>query len=443
MKSRKELEQRFGKILVNGGAGFLTYCFSNNTYVILFFLLGFSWILPFQARTICLTLIILFYCVDHIVFKQYYINKIFIVFLVFFLITLTHLAVMNLYELIRFGYIPFHDIYTSPGRDILKLTLVVAWMYVAVNILGKYIHNGLLISSFTNGFNVFVIVLLCFLPSVIGDGVRLAMTFQESEDPMHPNRVAYVMLLFFYLNLLSSFYANKVLVKIYHWFFCILNFAFIVMTLSRTSLAVLLVGLTCLLFFRKKILCVLLLGAMAFGLYIVTFDENFFLNLPINERFTARRAIEDGGSGRDRVWMDYLTHASLKHYLIGIGYDSPTQGILYQKPLRHWVARDRFLGIYSPHNTYLNNLLTFGIIGFIIYLYFLYFLGKKIIINAMSNTGTPRIYFAMFVSFVIWGLFENPDFTSIMFISIFLSQIIQLDNFFLKDGIDETRIDCA
>ena len=132
----------------------------NNIYLFLFFSIGFCWVLPFQARNICSTLLVIFYCVDCVIFKQDCVDKLFIIFLAFLLTTMGHLAAMCLYEMVRFSYVPFHDIYLSFGmRNVFKLIQSVAWIYVTINVLREYAHSGSLIRICASGHNTFIVML--------------------------------------------------------------------------------------------------------------------------------------------------------------------------------------------------------------------------------------------------------------------------------------------
>jgi len=428
----------------------------STTYIILFFMLGFSWMLPLQGRVICFFLLILFYCVDNVVFGEGRVNKLTIIFGAFLLTILTHLAVTNLYELVRFNYVPFHSVYRNSGiRSTLGLIFNTTWIYIIANILLKYARDGLLIRAFASGFNIFTIILLCHLPSLLVDihGTRLSFVLQEDGHPLNPNLLAYTFMLLLYLNFLASFYTDRILVKAYHWLFCAVNVVFIIMTMSRAIFVALLIGLVCLLFFQRKLFFTLIFVALLFGFYTMVFDKDFLSVLPIPERLIdVNRAIEGGGAGRTDVWMDYFTYASLREYLLGVGYGSSAQEILYQKPLRYWassasgIISPMLLRILSPHNTYFEAFLKYGIIGLCIYLYLLCFLGKKIIRRAMSESTVSRIYLAIFVSFVLRGMFEDSNIISLMFISLLMSHALQPSNVvldFSRGDVDEARIDYA
>jgi O-antigen ligase len=110
---------------------------------------------------------------------------------------------------------------------------------------------------------------------------------------------------------------------------------------------------------------------------------------------------------------------------LGVGYGGYAEMILYQKPIQMVNNRaPTTLGVFHTHNTYLEVLLMFGVVGFCLYIYFLIFIFRKIFNNVISESGVSKIYFSMYVSFLIWGIFEKMHKFSWLFIIIFLSQAI-------------------
>jgi hypothetical protein len=183
----------------------------------------------------------------------------------------------------------------------------------------------------------------------------LAISLEEGSTTLHLNMLAYAMMFSLYLNLLAFFYVNKSIKKILCLIFSSIYLLIIIMTLSRNTLASLLLGLCSLYFFNKKICLVILCGFCIGFLYHHAIDEKFFSSLLIHERFSIQRMINDKASGRTYLWEDYLKFANLRDFLTGRGYGGSTEEILYQKPLSYWdgpYAVPERLSIYKPHNIY-------------------------------------------------------------------------------------------
>ncbi|MDR1916167.1 MAG: O-antigen ligase family protein [Synergistaceae bacterium] len=427
----------------------------SKIYSALFWMLGFCWLFPFRLRYICFSIIIaLFFINSMTVRKQRHLGKKEIVFLVVLLIIITHLSATNIYELARFGYVPFHDVYLTAGmQNLLLLLLNTAWMFVVIDLFIKHHGGGLLIRSLANGANVSVVVLVFIFSSfdLLTSSGRLTISFGANYHK-HPNVLAFGFVLFFYLNLLASFYKNNKLWKIYYWLFCVADLIVIVTTMSRTSLGALLLGLVLgnLYYFNKKVNIVLFMSLLLILIYIQAFNGGVISTLVLPERFTLQKAFDDRASGRIETWEDYLTFAKLKDYLVGVGYGGRDEIVLYQKPLQARAAKDKFLfsqvwPILRTHNIYLQALMNFGILGFCIYLCFLYLLFRRIV-NYGGGANMQKNYLSMYITFVISGIFQHIYIENLMFISLFLYYIIikhdaNLDCFGKEGNSDEKRTD--
>jgi O-antigen ligase len=324
---------------------------------------------------------------------------------------------MNLYEVVRFGYTPFHDIYlgNTVFREISKLIWNVAWMYVVSRYLSRYIEEGVLIRSFVGGLNVFAIIttliLILFFPALVVlylKETRLTLLFADNII-VGPNALGRTLLLSFYLNLLCFSYADKIKIKIYYVFFCIFNVIAIVLTLSRGTIVALLFGVAYLIYSNKKILRLSFFFLLFLGMLCQISTKDFFNFLP--RRLTVNQMMKEKTSGRSDIWSDYFHYAKLKDYLVGVGYNATAESILYQKPLRsiyslksrnHAIATEtRRLRIWHIHNIYFYILFVYGVSGIFIYFFFLCLFYNNIKRNLSLSLAIRRIYLSLYVSIIV------------------------------------------
>ena len=81
-------------------------------YTLFFSLLGFFWLWGGRVEWFIWFFLIGGYVFDYFVLKRYrVVSREFLIFLFIFLIYFSHLLLTNIYELMRFGYVPFHEIY--------------------------------------------------------------------------------------------------------------------------------------------------------------------------------------------------------------------------------------------------------------------------------------------------------------------------------------------
>jgi O-antigen ligase len=353
---------------------------------------------------------------------------------------LAHLSLTNLNELLRFSYVPFHAVYQSAGLgNAARLSFCISFLYVLFRSFQKNFHHDVLFQAFAWGMNAFIVIVLYYFPTLIISSSRLYLSVQEGEIIL-PNRLAYEMMLCFYLNLLAYLYTRRLFNKIGHILFCGVSFVFIILTMSRTSLAALLMGLMILICVSKKRFVLVALICLLLTIFSYTFDKNllFFLS----ERFTVQQALRDRASGRTEVWSDYLEHATVKDWLMGIGYALGVEAILYQKPLKFIESRSLFkqnasvLKILSTHNMYLQIIFTFGLLGLALTCYFLYNTSKRLLKGVLGG-DIWGVYLAIWISFLLRGEFENgflnKEFCA--YTAIIFSQIFKLDG----DDVHESR----
>ncbi|MDR1481570.1 MAG: hypothetical protein LBI74_02990, partial [Synergistaceae bacterium] len=241
-------------------------------YSILGWGLGFVWFLPDQIAYSCIGIFLMVYMLYHPPFQ---IDRRLLLLAVISLFFLTHLSLTNLFEISRLGYMPFHRIYRTTGiTDILGIILRGSFIYVLFRCFREGNPDGRFFQDFAGGMNAFLVVLICFLPS-FSNGIvgRLAFSFR-GDMVRHPNIMAYMMMLCFYLNFLSCYYVRRFL-KAYHILFCIISSIFIFLTLSRAVLVALLTGLVIWICRDKKRLLATSIVIVILIIFYSAFDVNF------------------------------------------------------------------------------------------------------------------------------------------------------------------------
>lgn len=185
----------------------------------------------------------------------------------------------------------------------------------------------------------------------------------------------------------------------------VLYFVLIVLTLSRGAFLSLIVtfiyyslfvskGFLKKIFNGIKILVILLL---VFPLVNFTVDKcfNFSLSDLISSRMSS--LLSDGGSGRKDLW-NYAFEAYLEHPITGIGINNT---LTYNKNI--------YNEYHYTHNTYLEVLSELGTIGFVLYVFILILIYRKMSIY--------KKVFAFPICFFVFLLCEN------MFLSLLINEL--------------------
>ena len=406
-------------------------------YVGCFFFMGLTWFFPGSKiiqwihNGVLLSLVV-FYVIHHNIFQKgtVLINS-FICFFIAMTLFFLHSALTNLYELTRLGYIPFHDVYRALGiKSIVRVSLHCVFAYVLFRCCQED-RNGLIFRAFAWGTIVLFVFFVVFFLNQFSVGERLMLVADDNESIAHPNRLAVMFLLFFYINLLAYSYSRCLWSKLCHGLFCLAAVGAIILTQSRTSLVALLLGLLFGLSFQwRRLLWIFLLTLLMGTMYWVG-DIRLSDYLPA--RFTIAQAVRDKASGRSEVWGDYLKHATLEDWLLGRGYFAHQEAILYQKPLAAadtylWAKKKTWGLILGMHSVYLESVLVFGLFGGILYCCWAFILLKRMVNNVLYGKAN-WMYLSMWVSFLLWSISES-DFLNksfLFFWAIALSQVCKKD----------------
>ena len=412
---------------------------TSKIYAVLFFMIGLTLGMMENLSYIFLSALITFYVLHHTIWgitddTSRSLSIFFCVCAVVFL----HSAIMTLIELSGSGYNPFNSLYHDFGaKNTIKVFMGLIGVYVMFQCFRDRDEGMLFLQSFAWGNIVYLVIILIVFRNFIqyGEGIeRLSLANEETGDTLYTNVLAYLFLLFFYANLIAFRFASRYFYKMTHFVFCCVSAMIIVLTQSRTSLFALLLGLivgVCL-SWRRIIITAVIMALFFLFLGILGFSPQSM----IPQRFTVSQAVQDKASGRTGIWRDYLDYITLADWVVGRGYITADQSVLYQKPVRDWPryafnsAKSAIDTVYYPHNQYLQIAIHFGLIGLFLYFCFalnvLWRLSKRIFSGHCSF-----IYLSMFCSCLFHGLaearFYYPKFAFFIFWAIALSKAFSKD----------------
>ncbi len=421
-------------------------------YSVLFFLLGFFWFLfhnmpieklmkYFGMLSFCLLYLLEAICSPR---EKKVSWKLYVVIL-FLLVFFCHFFVTGLLELGRFGevvnmysanvyagvdmngnvndnIIARNLVYSGVlniSKEILKLLFYLFYDYVLYRVLCRDTQRSIFIRSFAWGIFFSTALLVAVFHSTVGfsGGMRMTIEFRAG-NPMHPNTLALLSLLAFFVPCVAYSYERHIIPKICHILSGALAIIFLFFSGGRSMTLGLLGAVSYLFFSMQKrkyqvgvVFLILILGIFLF--------QN--QNLPFVKRFTIEKAVQDQGSGRLGMWQDYYKYMAWSHYLLGVGPLSTTSVIIAQQPNLHWGFIDH------PSSTYIYVLLTYGLGGLLCYMTFLFLVAKRLLKNIHSGKAKP-IYFAIFLSFCIWsltGYLNMLDIKAALFWILPLSQVFR------------------
>ena len=354
------------------------------------------------------------------------------------LLLVIHFLINGLYELAGFSYNQWHSIYSLSitFRALIRIIITPLPLYVFLVCFIKYSQDAFLIRMFAWGGLVSLMGFIFYVWSVYG----LAGAMRERLDLSFLGAVALArsMVGYLYCFIIASCHSRRFSIKVV--FFCgiVTAFFILLLTLSRASTFSFLIGVIGAYILSRKLKYVYVILLLSIVCY---FSLNFNYSSFIPERFTLSSMMEKRFSYRLDVWNDYLSHATLKDYLLGTGYNvRVVQSILYQKPLteRMGLTQDKLYvfynrnpeeltasqQVYHPHNTYLFILLSIGVTGLLFYLFLLLFLWKGTL-HGIKQGGIHWIYLSILITFILRTVFEIDLKTkSLLLIALVLSQTI-------------------
>ena len=166
----------------------------------------------------------------------------------------------------------------------------------------------------------------------------------------------------------------------------------ILRSISRGAMLALFVGVVCMVLFlpnvKRKLQIIILACLLGAGFFLAMPDS---LAEDIYARVNLDQVKEKGGSYRLAIWSEYLSGYP-KYVLMGTGIKRSTTVIQDSAP--------QILKSKKTHNTYLETLVEFGIVGFLLFLIALWFIWQKLV---MLRSGRKLLVDAVFMGyFVSW-----------------------------------------
>lgn len=171
-------------------------------------------------------------------------------------------------------------------------------------------------------------------------------------------------------------------------------------SISRGTILALFVGIACMVLFlssvKRKLQIIFVGCVLGTCLFLAVPDS---LTEDIYARINLDRIREKGGSYRLAVWSEYLSRYQ-EYLLVGTGMRRSAKAIQYSAP---WALERK-----KTHNTYLEALVEFGIVGFLLFLIALRFIWQKLVIlHSSRKLLIDAVFIGYFVSWLTMMFFNN------------------------------------
>jgi len=178
---------------------------------------------------------------------------------------------------------------------------------------------------------------------------------------MNPNALGVFALTAVWLNLFVIFMPKqKAWIRITAILLVLTALVTILRSISRGTMLALCVGIMCMVFFmpnvKRKLQIIIFVCVLGVGIFLAIPD---YLARDIYARVNLDQVKEKGGSYRLAVWSEYLSHYP-KYVLMGVGRRRSTTVIQDSAPQ---ILKGRV-----THSTYLEMLVEFGILGFLLFM---------------------------------------------------------------------------
>lgn len=175
--------------------------------------------------------------------------------------------------------------------------------------------------------------------------------------------------------------SKKLFVKCMLWVLILCGIYIILMSGSRGALIAMIISMLITLFTGKRLTLKGLIMIIVFGFIAWLVIKNCIIELiPENtlSRISIEAIINDNGSGRSDIWKSAINdywNGSIFNILFGYGYG----GIE--------VSNGFGMATSTMHNQFLQNLVSYGIVGFALYLRLLFLVFKEYIRNKVDYVG--------------------------------------------------------
>lgn len=324
-------------------------------------------------------------------------NKISIIFLLFLLIS------VNLFYLL------------DPGINYLPEAIKIITLIIGVSVISKKISTDSLVQS----FKLIPFIFLFFVSITILSGVNLFTYGGRFALQGFGSSNTLALIIALNLGLLHfSDYNNKL-----HWFKWLAILSYIVLlllTYSRGGMFAYAFGLF--MVYRnelKELVFYGFIGALVFLLIPIIFDFSSLMNQSnIFERFNIISDIsESGGSGRFFLWAILINDLISNPTNLFTGFGPGSVNVVIQTS-----AVD--IEFYSAHSIFLSTLYYYGIIGFVIFVYYLI----KFYFSKIRESKFRKLKEYIFYVFILISIVDatilaaQALFLLLIYISIFFSK---------------------
>ena len=235
------------------------------------------------------------------------------------------------------------------------------------------------------------------IPSILSASNPYSVNFTS----FYLNRNSFAQLLFFAIIANTFLWIEK---KTKFAFLTYLIFGVsILLTLSRTVSAVVMIFFMFLiiLYFRKRLVTRSVIIFFVIGLFLLINSNqeirNFISTMIVRKNY--------GTSGRSNLWMIGIEILNRTNWLFGTGYISSMN-----------VIQDMGYNLSEFHSFYIETLVGGGLIDLLLHLVIFIFIFKKIVYIYKHDRKVGILYFASYIAFAIYAIFESASFFSMGYV---------------------------
>ena len=341
-------------------------------------------------------------------------NSIFLLFILFLPVSWASLSVGSIYRLITIGlfaifilannfkiYIPKEKkkLFYAWSIYVLYTLLTIIWggftsqqITIALGMVVLYAISIVFVGSYVDMDNVKMIDYAWIAASLIfiilfftGSRTSLGWSSRQSlvimGTPTDANEFASFFAVAISVAIIHFLNAKKILIKVGFLAVVLCGFYVVLMSGSRGALIATAISVLITLFVGKRLKFKGLILIIIFGLVAWIIVANYIINLiPENtlSRISVEAIINDSGSGRSHIWTNAVNvywNGSLFNIIFGYGYGSID------------VSNGFGTTTNTMHNQFLQNLVSYGIVGFLLYIRLLFVVFKEYIRNKSDYIG--------------------------------------------------------
>lgn len=283
----------------------------------------------------------------------------------------------------------------SRSLEVFRIFLLVFFAYAAASFMKT--KKRLIMFALAYGIGSFFTSVFgnLYVSSQSGEVTQFSGGFYD------PNFLGASVLTGVWLNLfVISMPKQKAWIRIMSILLVLVALTAILRSISRGTMLALFVGVVCMVLFlpnvKRKLQVIILTCVLGAGCFLTMPDR---LVEDIYARVNLDRVIEKGGSYRLDVWSEYLSQYP-KYLLMGTGIRRSTT-----------VIQDSAPKIYKrkkTHSTYLETLVEFGMVGFLLFLFALWLIWQKLVmLRSERKLLVDAVFAGYFASWLTIMFFYN------------------------------------